>query len=156
MAYTNNDFGVSAAMKLALRTFEFTSRCTGRTTLLVETARDGDIIITSSQQHKRLVEYALLQADSAAISTTGRRRGMSIRVFVVDPKRDIRNLTNVIRPQDIKGRILYDHEFIRDYWMARFDEIGSDLFEMATRMGNDTPPPMPHKRQEAMDAIGSM
>jgi hypothetical protein len=81
---------------------------------------------------------------------------MSIRVFVVDPKRAIRHLDQSIRPADIRGRILYDHEFIREYWTARIDEIGSDLFEMAKRMGRDTPPPMPHIRQDAMDAIRAM
>jgi hypothetical protein len=152
----NNDFGVTAAMKLALRTFEFHSRKTGRTTTLIEAAREGDIIITSSQQHKRVIEGALREKESESLATTGRRPAEKVSVFVVDPKRDIRALPNVIPAKAITGRILYDHEFIREYWEARFDDIGSDLTEVAERMGRETPPPMRHQKQDSMEAFGRM
>lgn len=103
-------FGIGSALACMVRTYSFSARRTGRTTLMVDNAKDGDRIVFADPREAERVSRLL------------KERGVKVECIVIDPN----------RPQDLfeRGSVPGDGRSILDHsWVERYYEIGLERLE---------------------------
>lgn len=94
-------FGISSALQAITEIYFQSARRTGRTASLVESVKDGDVLIFTNQNEAKRVQR--LCAD----------RGVSVVTRVIDPKRRSAIFEHVFTAD---GRMIFDHSFVEDYF----------------------------------------
>lgn len=119
-----NDHGLQAHVKASLRTFIAFSRRSGRTTAMIDAARNGDLIITASEQEARRIRRLLQDA------------GKEVTVGISDPARDpmMRRGTNPT------GATIFDHSWLELYWETQIDRAAANLFNIKQAMSKQQEP----------------
>lgn len=137
-------WGFAAAALSGLHMFDVLGRSTGRTTMLVDMAGPSDTIVCASRTYGRHVERLLRQA--------GKDR---TRVVVVPPERAF----ELMHREDLKGRrgrLLFEHDFVRELVENAIRRVSGDLDTMAKALSNPRADwPMPtgnaHRAEMALE-----
>ena len=95
-------FGIGAAVETAVEIFIRAARRTGRTTRLLETIKNGDCVITDTNNSARLITRYCIDHNIKA------------RTVVIHP----RDLNGMGRLEGFHGRILFDHTFLEQRYLA--------------------------------------
>lgn len=96
-----NDFGYPAALKLALRMFEYSARASGRSTALIDAMEDGDVLIVTT--NRMGLHYQGM----------ARRVGKNIKTLVRDPQQAMRRIEiGPLQP----NKTHFDHDWLFQHW----------------------------------------
>jgi hypothetical protein len=91
-------FGIGNAVSCMLNIYRTSARRTGRTTMMLESLKDGDRIICARIEHKRDLEHKL------------RERGLKVEVRVIPPQ-STHELRELGTPQ---GRTVFEHAWVEE------------------------------------------
>lgn len=119
-----NDHGLQAHVKASLRTFIAFSRRSGRTTAMIDAARDGDLIITANEPEARRLRRLLHDA------------GKEVAVGISDPGRN----PMMLRGTNPTGATIFDHVWLGLYWETQIDLAASSLFQIKQAMSKQQEP----------------
>lgn len=124
-------YGIPEALRIALRTFEFGARRSGRTQRMLATLKPGDVVVTIGAEAHRLRDLA-------------RDLGLQdVRFVSVDPERlDMSRLDGVGAQ-----RIQFDHEWLRRYFEGAVNHSVHWLHKVAEAYGG---------RQREREDLGPM
>lgn len=104
-------FGIGAAIQGAAKIYMQSARCTGRTTSLVESVKEGDRICFADSKEAERVRRLCLE------------RGVAIECVVIDPKQPER----IFERGTPKGRTLFDHSWVQQYYLAAIERAGAEI-----------------------------
>lgn len=104
-------FGIGAATSSMLAMYFETGRRTGRTSSLVESVKDGDRLIFTTEREARRVK------------TLCKERGVDIEIAVCDPAQPDGLL---IRPP-ARGRTMFDHTWVEQFYMNKVTRATADI-----------------------------
>ena len=108
-------FGIGAAMQSLVRVYSQSARRTGRTTALVEGAKEGDRFVFATQKEADRVNRACLE------------RGVKIECIVVNP-----DASHTLAPRGrSRGRTTFDHSWVEQYYLNALKrcEVDIDFFQ---------------------------
>lgn len=105
-------FGIGTAMKSMIMTYAQASRRTGRTTVLIESLKNGDRVVFSDR------------AEADRVSRMCRDRGLKINCVVIEP-REPQKLIGVGPPS--KGRTIFDHTWVERFYLRKVKEAGEEI-----------------------------
>ena len=104
-------FGIGAAIKGAARIYMQSARRTGRTTSLVESAKDGDRIGFADSH------------EAARVQRLFRERGVDVECIVIDPRQPER----ILNKGTSQGRTLFDHAWVEQYYLAAIERAAVEI-----------------------------
>jgi hypothetical protein len=111
-------FGIGPAVSAALSLVFGAQRQTGRTTRLIESVKDGDRIITGSQNEARQMGRLLKQ------------RGVNVSVEVIDPY----NPHGLYELHTAQGRTIFDHTWVEMFYQKAISNAADQMTEMEGRL----------------------
>jgi len=118
-------FGIGAAVRGAAEIYFRSARNTGRTTHMIDNARDGDVVVFSCAREARRVERQCLD------------RGVKIRPAVVPPG-GLPALYDRLR--GVRGpRVYFDHSVIEGCYMEAIQDVDRTLTEIQNRLAQQKP-----------------
>jgi hypothetical protein len=106
-------FGIEAAMRGMLLTYQRCARQSGRTTSLVESVKDGDRIVFAERREAERVERLL------------KERGVKVACIVIDPNDARRLMERGSLSSD--GRTIFDHTWVESFYAQAIDRAASDI-----------------------------
>lgn len=114
-------FGIGNAIKGVIEIYFRACRRTGRTTSLVESAKDGDRVVFVNRLHASEFERLC------------RERGIAVETFICDPGAPERLFE---RPSVAKdGRLIFDHAWIEEYYRLAIEGACNHLDRMQREIG---------------------
>ena len=119
-----DEYGFSAAARMALQLFETNSRQTGRTARMIERVRDGDLIVTSMGKEALRLERLLKEA---------KKTGVKIIVCNSDdyPIERARGA--------IPSRVFFDHSWVLAYFQRELEHADARLERLQREMSKAWP-----------------
>ena len=105
-------FGIGQAIQGAVQIYFRSARATGRTTVLLDSVKEGDRIITSTREEAHRLEHIL------------RDRKLNVQCLRVDPRYPEKVWEQYGRSE---GRTIFDHSFIEEHYLACIEEAGERI-----------------------------
>lgn len=113
-------FGIGAAMKGMALTYFAAARGTGRTTSLIESAKDGDRIYFINSKEADRVKHLLREAGKTKVEcVTLPVREAPHRLFDRGPTH---------------GRAIFDHSWVEDYYFAALDRAAMEIDQLQNNL----------------------
>ena len=103
-------FGIGNALKGTASTYYLASRRTGRTTMMIESVRDGDRIIFSDNKEARRVERLLKE----------RNLDVECRVLIIGENDKLKFGT-------AQGRTIFDHSWVEQFYLYALKQTESEI-----------------------------
>ncbi|SEG15305.1 hypothetical protein [Marinobacterium lutimaris] len=104
-------FGIGNALQAMVRIYTQSARRTGRTTLMLDSLKDGDRVVCRSSNEARRLKNLV------------RERGLDVGCIVVSPECPER-LFDYGTPQ---GRTVFDHDWVESYYELSLARAVSDI-----------------------------
>lgn len=104
-------FGIGQALTGCLEIYFRSARMTGRTTNLIESVKDGDMVVFSTHKD-RVIFVRELNA-----------RGLSCATMVCDPV----DINGIFKVATSKGRTIFDHRFVEEFYTNSLNSAISTL-----------------------------
>lgn len=105
-------FGIGAAMKSMSRVYFQSARATGRTTMMVDSLKDGDRVIFANRNEAERVQRLI------------RERGLKdVKCIVIPPDKTnsmFENGTN-------QGRTLFDHSWVEQFYEQHINDCEREI-----------------------------
>lgn len=119
-------FGIGAALKGAANLYFLTARRTGRTVSMVESAKDGDLLIFDNASEARRVEKLCLE------------RGLKVRITVVNHKDPGSAFGRPGLP--VEGRAIFDHGWVEQFYQNAIDLAAEDIRKLQNNLSGEGEP----------------
>ena len=114
-----NDHGFGEKLKELTENFIKSCRQTGRTTSLIDSLKDGDIVIFyNTPEAKRIQNLSLVE------------KNVKIHAVVINPKlndSEISYKLNEIKIENKNNRIVFDHSWIEKYYLVTIEQAIANL-----------------------------
>lgn len=104
-------FGIGAAMIGMARMYFVSARRSGRTTMLVESAKDGDRIVFSGVYGVERVRRML------------KERGLAVECIILPPSEAHR----LFERGTSVGRTIFDHEWLEEFYTGKLDDACKEV-----------------------------
>lgn len=116
------DYGMGAATRAAMDMFNMGCRQTGRTLRMCENANPGDRIVAHDERAKRYIERIL--RDIA-------KENVEVVAIPVSLHGD-----HLARLRPASGRLMFDHNWVEQFYMARIGNAQADIRRIAEAFSN--------------------
>lgn len=110
-------FGIGTALEGCAEIYFRSARKSGRTTAMVEAAKDGDRFVFLNSAHAKHAELML------------KERNIKAECIVVSPK----NPGSIFQRSTSKGRTVFDHSWLEEYWMQEIRHVAKSIDEIQTQ-----------------------
>lgn len=114
-----DDYAIGEQLINRANQYFISARNTGRTYRMIESAKDGDLVIFTNDREKERVRKIFLQ------------QGKNIKCVVVDPKRpcEVYQITRGNR-----CNVLFDHTWVEQFYLSAIERAARDIVAMQTDM----------------------
>lgn len=131
-----DNYGIGAAIRAASLTYFSTARRMGRTTQMIDSLRDGDVIVFAERREADRVKRLCMD------------RGLvDVKTVVVDPKHPLDPETGMHHPTHEGGRRVLDHLWVEQFYLNALSNAEAFLDRYQWE-GDDKPPtPRPSLKQ---------
>lgn len=109
-------FGIGAALRGAANIYFHGARQTGRTTLLLESLKDGDRVVCPTQKE---VDW---------LSRRAKEYGLKVDFIVIDPRKP----EDCFKHPTSKGRTVFEHTWVEQFYQEALDKAARDIDNLQT------------------------
>ncbi|WP_420408636.1 hypothetical protein [Hoeflea sp.] len=128
-------FGIGAALRGAAQIYFQSARRTGRTVSMVESAKDGDVLIFTNVDEAKRVERLC------------KERGIQIRWMVADPHNPLSIFDRLKGP--VEGRAIFDHSWVEQFYLNALDATAKDIQSLQNNLSGEGEPHRKTRREAA-------
>lgn len=127
-------FGIGPAIKSSVIMYQTCARGSGRTLSLVNSLKDGDRVVFTSDKEARRVERL------------AKERGIKLEYMIVDPATPHR----IYERGSSQGRTIFDHSWVEQYFLNAIEQAAKDIrhFQTETSGYGEAHLETKHKAQE--------
>lgn len=115
-------YGIGVTIKSSIDNYFRWARGSGRTSLLTEYIKQGDIIIFVTNDE---AEY---------VKRIAKEKGINIKTIVINPSR---HFELSVKMAGLSGRLVFDHRWVELFYQIQIERIGENLSDMVRSFSRD-------------------